>query len=434
MRNGSCRKKMNNPNAGFTLLEVVLSIAILAVVSLPLLRYFLESLRYSTMMSKEQQAVFLAQEITEGLLAEHRLVTVSGNGTAAVEYSIPFFDSMTSAEGVTGGYSSSGLIVNGTGEVVYEATLAYGDDGENRYYVEVTVKTPGEVGDVSLDDMLDLRGYGIYSDTDVMYTDSGENDRAVLEFLGINYTYCLQHRDDEVPPVMRDETYIRNNMRREIYVDLSVDDDDNYQIVIYYLYYCPGIEGGEDMPPTVWPEAINSDTNPEKVQVLVVVNRTMKELRNIYLLYDRCKGGDTVILGSPFKDAAGRKDDVGQVVSKFVTSPEGSYTLGLNIVYQDGMDSGDLTAESGVRYKLTVNRDSFEGNLSLYTNVDGEANGDLIGTNKFPLNAYDTKTEKSLFLGEGEPALVYDIVTRVYPADRKDGTEPLVEIETKKGE
>ena len=67
-------------NAGFSLVEVVLSMAILAIISIPLLAYFMDSMKYNTMMADKQHATTLAQEVLEDL--KNQDVLLEGSGTA----------------------------------------------------------------------------------------------------------------------------------------------------------------------------------------------------------------------------------------------------------------------------------------------------------------------------------------------------------------
>ena len=66
------RRKQNNQ--GFSLLEVVLSMAILAIISIPLLSYFTQSVKYNAKMADKQHATNLGQEIMESLKDQPNLV------------------------------------------------------------------------------------------------------------------------------------------------------------------------------------------------------------------------------------------------------------------------------------------------------------------------------------------------------------------------
>lgn len=49
------------------MLEVILAMAILAILSIPLLSYFTQSMKYNAMMADKQHATNLAQEVMEDL-------------------------------------------------------------------------------------------------------------------------------------------------------------------------------------------------------------------------------------------------------------------------------------------------------------------------------------------------------------------------------
>lgn len=61
------KHKIRNENSGFTLIELVITIAVLAVISVPLLMYFTDSMRHSARMKEEQNAVVAAQNVLEEL-------------------------------------------------------------------------------------------------------------------------------------------------------------------------------------------------------------------------------------------------------------------------------------------------------------------------------------------------------------------------------
>lgn len=64
------KNREESKNAGFSLIEVVVSMAVLAIISIPLLSYFTESMRYNRMMAEKQKATLLSQEILEQLYHE----------------------------------------------------------------------------------------------------------------------------------------------------------------------------------------------------------------------------------------------------------------------------------------------------------------------------------------------------------------------------
>ena len=69
-------KRQPNNNGGFSLLEVILAMAILAIISIPLLSYFTQSMKYNAMMADKQHATNLAQEVLENLKNQKELAVV----------------------------------------------------------------------------------------------------------------------------------------------------------------------------------------------------------------------------------------------------------------------------------------------------------------------------------------------------------------------
>ena len=66
------RAKMGNK--GFTLVEIMLSIAILALISVPLMKYFSDSLRYAAQTAEKQKATMIAQETVEFIKSQKKIV------------------------------------------------------------------------------------------------------------------------------------------------------------------------------------------------------------------------------------------------------------------------------------------------------------------------------------------------------------------------
>ncbi|MDE6851926.1 MAG: type II secretion system GspH family protein [Lachnospiraceae bacterium] len=78
------KHKIRNENNGFTLIELVITIAVLAVISVPLLMYFTDSMRHSARMKEEQNAVVAAQNVLEELKVVDMSLDDVNNLTLAV--------------------------------------------------------------------------------------------------------------------------------------------------------------------------------------------------------------------------------------------------------------------------------------------------------------------------------------------------------------
>lgn len=407
MTKGRSRMKTNNPNAGFTLIEAVLSIAILAIISLPLLSYFTDSLRYSSMMSRQQQAMFLAQDITEGLLAENRLVTkvtdedamVDGDGCEIEGYTVPFL-----ADKDKKGYHldeiTDDFLLSGKGSVSFTSVLPSLENVEDGYVVDVTITS-----DESLDNLWSFEEYGLDSSTDVIYIDSTENTQAVFELMAAHNTYVSKD-GAKVPAGMSKEVTeetIRDNLSREMYVDLFKEDD-GYRVKIRYAYSCFKVVNKDGAAPGTW-------------ESTVLMNEKVEDLLNIYLVYDWCKMNDTVIIKANDMDTEELLRD---------------RKLGLNIICRMGTN-GDNEPVSP--YMLTVKvldqtDKAFGMNLPGHTNLKQDRYQ----------GAFIPSVAGTPESGEGgseivKPiSLMYTIETRVYSERDEERNNLLAEITTKKGE
>lgn len=313
MRKNMSNRKTNNSNLGFTLIEIVISIAILALVSVPLMHYFTNSIRYSSMMEARQQATFLAQEITEGLLAENRLVLKSTDAGGNKVYTVPYFDGTEWVGHV--------MEVRTDDELVITATK----DG---YRVEVTIDNPDEG-----DDVQDLLDYRIDPFANVVHIDTTENTQAEFELMGMHNTYRFYHESEGLPSV--DEKTIRENMSRDIHIELkkvTIGSENKYRIIISYHYKCSEVKN------------MNGGSGEWSIVALDKTVEELHDLQNIYLIYNWCDNGDTVTLTSDF-----------------------NIDLGLYIICQQRTDGTKLPTGS---YTLKVVHPDFLGTLSGYTNLE----------------------------------------------------------------
>lgn len=375
MRKAGNRMKTNNPNAGLTLIEVLLSVSILAIVTLPLLNYFTSSMGYSVMMTERQKAAFLAQEITEGLLSEPELVvaelvlddhgdpTVDASGNPEYEYKVPYFDDSE---------------VNGTGT---DTKLSY-IRTDDVYTANVTITKP----EGTWADIVNRPDYRIDPLTDVVHTDSDENSRAVFDLLTEHNNYVSAHPGATLPSGVNEEVSkadVEAALKRTITIDVTKPAtavDNEYKVKIDYEYECSKVVSTGGSSTGAWKTT--------------VVDKTVKDLRNINIIYKPCEAEDEFIL---------QGGNLG-------------FSLGLYIIYQKKDDSD--AGPSGIKLTTT----GFQGKVFGYTNV---GDGQLL-----PLGSDSSDTEPSAV---AKSPLVYEINTKVYPKDHVDG-DPLAEITAKKGE
>lgn len=238
------KKKCNN--AGFSLLEVILSMAILALISIPLLMYFSESIRYSALMEEEQKATLLAQEVTEDLKIQDNLIAIPTGESA---YSVPYLKDAGYTE------KANSLDSEGKGEITLAGT-------EGNYDVEVKLSTATAANAVQRPII-----YGIDDTTDVLAVERDQKNEALAYFVAINNAYCAANPGSS----LLTQAEIVDNLSRKITIDIGKTGTE-YTISIYYEYTCTNLRGTG-----------SSDTFTSSK----LLDVRMTELKKIYLLFDR---------------------------------------------------------------------------------------------------------------------------------------------------
>lgn len=242
-------------NMGFSLIEVIISIAILAIISIPLLSYFTESMKYNSRMAEKQQATMLSQEILEQLNAENPLVQKLPSGA----YSIPYLTDRMYTE------KSNSIDASGIGTVQF---LGLADDIGGKYDVVVTVETDGAADTESA-------FYGIDPAKDTLVLEQGQLQEALAYFTAVNRAFCSANAGE----VRLTADEIQNNLSRDIVIELQTDGS-GYRVSVKYAYTCTGLKGSAG-------EAVTYDCAGAD-------ERNVDELNRIYLLYNRVQQTDSV--------------------------------------------------------------------------------------------------------------------------------------------
>lgn len=378
------RKITTKNNAGFTLIEVILSMAILAIVTIPLLTYFTDSMKYSAKMAVRQKATALAQELTEGLKAEDQLLVKLDDGAGGFRYGVKCLEDKTVVEH---GYayslkSSSMNPADGTGAVTYQT------DGLNeKYHVEITVST-----NTTANAKTRPITYGINNICDVLAVENEQYKQAVSYFLSINSANFTQNTGVAVLT----EQEVKDNMSRKMYMDIvyTPTDASPYYVQVYYIYSCEGLN-------SVHPRTYNTEKE-------ILADIYMSQLNSIYLLYDQLPG----------------KNDKLEVKCN-TTLPENPI---LYLVCQNPAETTayrlevtKLAADQKIRSNISEN-----GGNSKYGGVYNMNSSGLLDT------AYATGISE-----DGSPVRLVDITATVYEKNSSgDYTSetPIISISTTKGD
>lgn len=384
-------------NAGFSLIEVLLSVTILALISIPLLNYFTESMVYSSRMGRQQKATILAQEITEGMKAETPLIQKVTDPASGERYGVPYLEDHSS--GLTMASSDATFETDGIGGAVFEGT-------RGQFDVVVNLSTSLESGTNDLErDYL----YGIDDSTDVLAVEQNQMQDAVAYFMAVNAAYCT--RDELMPdgtiyhhndPRMTKEEVIAN-MTRDMKVEVG-NDGSLYTVRVYYEYTCKGLEGDPDE------EKSRNSTN--------LVSVTRAKLSKIYLLYDWMDGEDNLTM----------------TASALPPATDGP--LELFLVYQNRVP-GDMSSAPTESDELLVD---IPPGVAVHTNVGetlpeeaGTRMGTIAGKIKDKASGSPLSTAQPI-TGVSTPVRLVSIKTEVFVKNHGADDEPLAAVETTKGE
>ena len=236
-------RKINNK--GFSLVEVIISIAILAIISIPLLNYFTDSMKHNALAKTRQEATLEAQSIMEQLKAEDKLLKPDATGTS---YLSPFFSTKELTFRTPGGMEA-----DGSGQLEYfcaAGTLS------SQFDVEVVLSATSAYNEVHLPVI-----YGIDETKDVLAIEKDQFVDAKSYFEAI----CAGAGRTGVVDV---EANITRNMRIEFEKDGA-----EVNVKIYYIYQCRDLTAGG---------SVHDYTST----VLADVN--LASVKNVYLLFNRC--------------------------------------------------------------------------------------------------------------------------------------------------
>lgn len=277
------KRKQNN--AGFSLVEVILSMAILAIISIPLLSYFSDSMKYNAKMADKQHATATAQELLEQLKNEDKLVKKDPADPSS--YTVPFLYSK--------GYLINGvntLSASGGGSAVFTGTASASG---RTYDAEVTVSTtPGEnavpVPEIN----------GVDDTKDVIAAEGSQFQEALVHFKAVNAAY------GGTPMTT---TEIRQKMVRTINIDIQPSGSE-YRVKVGCSYTCKNLRGTGSLD--------SYDCTP-------FAENQLSSVRRVYLLFKVIPDNSSLIQDVVNITAPSPIPEL-QLICQNKTSMPGSYT------------------------------------------------------------------------------------------------------------
>lgn len=372
------KKELNN--AGFSLLEVVLAMAILAIISIPLLSYFTDSMKYNTKMADKQHATNLAQEIAEDLKAQDRLIQDTATAGSKPLYGLPYLTSK--------GYvaSKNTLATNGVGTAEY---IGDADTIKEDYDVKISIDTNRAANTKLLPQI-----YGIDDTSDVLLVDDNQFDQALTYFRSVNTNYASVHSGAKLS-----DDAIKKEMKRTITVMISKGSGSNgYDVVAKASYRCAKLEGSGSGEKTfdLTEDLVNTHLGGKKA------------VHAIYFLY-RYNSGST--------------EDTLEIKSKDTSvscEPE------VHIICQNPTD---IKAASTYQFYLNTYYKPLKQS-QIYTNLSDSLKAGILYGNGTPVSA------KEDLVTTGSQVRTVDMQIEIYKKGQVGtaGAEPYITVKASKGE
>lgn len=470
------KKKMRTGNGGFTLIEVLLSIAILALISVPLIKYFTESLGYSVKTQEKQNATLAAQQTIEFIKAQEALMKWQGapnaGGTTVMHYNIT--DEMKEEFGVPLNQSiedfdaSIGLNASGApefdrntgkGKLVYEYTITP-SSYDRGFDVRVTMETDKGATEIARPIV-----YGIDDTTNVVAAESNEEDEAIMYFLSLNAAAIIQQNGgyiigvtpepsptattpiftiapsesptpdvsstpapfSDVDPQTEDD--IKANLRRTIHINLDIKDEilggetsTFYTVQVYYEYYCPYITSSD-------PTRLSFYTSND------LINTNVKTLEGLYLMFNKVDLTEDIIeiywVGSDGRNPSNYPEfrficqDIGITETPTPDPSAGPTTTPVATVAPVVLDT----------YTPTIYLKNFTG----WSEYQPTVRTNLESPSTFVLDTSSEVSNKTLVVEKltdsGNPVRVFQIVVEIFRVgDRDAGKDALIKMITSKTE
>lgn len=246
------KSRLRKNNAGMSLVEVLIAMVMLAVISVPLIKYFTDSMSHSIKTAQKQQATAEAQSLMEDLESQYMFVNKKMNEAGDMEYNAYYLLDESYTE--VGGTDNPGFDEDGLGRQTY---IKEGTDFDYEVIVETQLdfNTTEHPAINAVDDT-----------TDVFAAETNQMNEALLHFQAVNQAYASQNG---VMPLSVEQ--IKQIMEKTIKVDIDKSAS-GYTVDVYYEYTCDG----QNWPGTPDSYISNSLYIGEK-----------QEIKNLYILYNR---------------------------------------------------------------------------------------------------------------------------------------------------
>ncbi len=271
-----------------------MAMAILAMVSIPLMGAFTNAIGYSNQVTATQKATLLAQELMEGLKAADELVVEGSDSDGNTIYTA---DSLEEAGFVLASSETPSSWTADDSLTYYGKASATGLD----YDVVITLNGT-EANTVMLSQI-----NSINADTDVFAAEGSQYTDAVGYFFQLYQSYCGKEGID-VDYAMSDT--IEANLYRTITIELEKSND-IYIATIGYTYICDAVYTLTDADGNVFTYSggvpglyINNLTGKDNLTYATsaIASAEVSSLEKIYLLYIPQQNDDKLVITTSSMD------------------------------------------------------------------------------------------------------------------------------------
>lgn len=444
------KKRVGADNRGFTLLEVILSIAILGIITVPIMKYFTDSMRYTSLMEQKQKATLEAQDTIEFLKAQDRvLVRRTNPSSGVVYYWTP--DAVAGADETdttTGTFQAADISAfdktDGKGVLKLKKS-------DTSFDTLVTISTNVSANSVSRPII-----YGIDDTKNIMIIEREEEQEAILYFMALNTAFVANQNGmtpfaspsasptttptpapgasaSPGPVVVLTRNEVRKLLQREINIEIDKDAEGCYTVKAYYEYSCTKIT---DQPVEKYQTSNLIDTRIEKLEGLYLLFNMTDDTKDKINVNWKClapaateKAMELVLVCQNLDQLAG---GAGTPAPAPTTTPT---PTAIPSPDPSAAPTSEPFAFTSDKYKPTlVLQGQFSAWLSKLT-VRTNLCEEIATESKGEITEITNKTEIKPLTSTGTPVRIVALDVEVYKAgELATGGTPLVKMQTTKGE